>query len=438
GKIEKMTHVRFGAFTPSVSNGKLLFADYQPQGYQVVAVPLEKMTPVPADLNEPYNFELAETMAVQEAFNLDTVKRNDFSLESKPYSKAMHLFRIHSWAPFYYDAMDIISMQGDDLTSVVSPGAMVLSQNALNTLIMQAGWYYKDCEQHGKLAFTYMGLFPVFDFSFDYGGGTFDLFWGKNEEDKVYAEIRSADRRRMEAEMRMYVPFNFTQDHWIRGFQPSVTYYYTNDKYQQIKSGKFGNFQYVLSELRYYNYRKMAVRDIYPRSGYQIRLQHLFSPFNSENYGNMYAVRLTTYLPGLKKNDGLMLRLAYQFQDTEGKAFYFPKRLLEEPRGYDYLYSTRQMFAAKADYAFSLFCPDVSLGNLTYIKRFRSNLFYDFTANQMNKTQKRWDTYNAVGADLLVDCTFFRLNFPVSVGVRLIQPLDYGSFQVESLFTMSF
>lgn len=439
-KAERITTARFGAFTPSLSadGSRLLFSDYYSKGHRVVSVPIAKLTPTPADLNNPYRFELAETLAGQEKFNLDTAKIQDIPFESKPYRKSLNLFRFHSWAPFYYDAMDVAGMQGDDFTTMVKPGATVLSQDALNTLIMQAGWYYEDREHHGKVALTYMGLFPVIDLAVDYGGKTFDMVWKVNEEGKRLAVMLGTNRRRIEAEARMYLPFNFTRNHMVRGFQPAVTYYYTNDKYQQVNSGKLSDFQYVLSELRYYNYRKMATRDIYPRLGYQLRLQHLFSPFNTENYGHLYAARLTTYLPGLRKNDGLMLRFGYQYQNTDGKAFFFPKRLLDSPRGYDYLYQTRQMVLAKADYAFSIFCPDVSLGNLAYIKRFRSNLFYDFIANQKNKEQQRWDTYHAIGADILADCNFFRLNFPVSVGIRMTQPLDYGSFQAEGLFSLSF
>ncbi|WP_085534993.1 TolB-like translocation protein [Massilibacteroides vaginae] len=440
GKPEQITTSRFGAFTPSLSEDgtQLFFADYHAKGYRVVSVPVEKLTEAPANFNNSYRFELAETLAGQEDFNFDTTELQDIPFESKPYRKALNLLRFHSWAPFYYDAMDVAGMQGDDFSTMVKPGAMVLSQDALNTTIMQAGWYYENSEHHGKVALTYMGLFPVIDLSVDYGGRAFDLVWDVNEDGKKYDRTLRTNRRRVEAEARMYLPFNFTRNHMVRGFQPSVTYYYTNNKYQQFNSGKFGDFQYVLSELRYYNYQKMVARDIYPRLGYQLRLQHLFSPSNTENYGNLYAARLTTYLPGLRKNDGLMLRFGYQYQNTDGKILFFPKRLLEKTRGYDYVYRTRQLFLAKADYGFSIFCPDMSLGNLAYVKRFRSNLFYDFTANQEYKEQRRWDTYNAVGADILADCNFFRLNFPVSVGVRMTQPIDYGTFQVEGLFSMSF
>ncbi|MDD4513977.1 hypothetical protein [Massilibacteroides sp.] len=440
GKLEQITNVRFGAFNPSLSeDGKtLLFADYEPKGYRVASVEIEKLNKIPTDLDNPYRFELAETIASQENFNLDTVELKDIPFDPKPYRKVLNLFGVHSWAPFYYDVMDVVNMSGDDFTSVVKPGAMIISQNALNTMIMQAGWYYDESEHHGKVGLTYMGWLPVIDMTVDYGGKTFDLSWKKDEEGKVYGVYERADRQRIEAEARVYIPFNLTRNYMIRGFQPSVTYFYTNDKYQQYKSGRYGNFQYLLSELRYYNYRAMASRDIYPRLGYQIRLQHLFSPFNTENYGHMYAARLTAYLPGVRINDGLMLRFGYQYQDMDGKALFFPKRLLEEPRGYDYIYQTRQMFSAKADYAFSIFCPDFSIGNLAYLKRFRSNLFYDFTANQINKDQKKWNTYNAVGADFILDCNLFRLNFPVGLGVRITAPLDYGSTQVESLFSMSF
>lgn len=440
GRVEQLTKARFGAFTPSVSpqGDKLLFADYQRQGYQLVAVALDKLEAESANLDEPYRFQLAEAIADQEGFNLDTMQLQDIPFEPKPYHKLSKLFRVHSWAPFYYDAMDVVNLQSDDFSTIVKPGAMLLSQNALNTMIAQAGWYYKDREHHGKIAFTYMGLFPVIDVSLDYGGKTIDLVWKENEDGVRYPSVFHAGRKRLELEARMYVPFNFTHNHMVRGFQPIVTYYYTNDRYEQYKKGGFGDFQYVLSELRHYNYRKKAARDIYPRLGYQLRLQHLFSPFNSENFGHMYAARFTGYLPGLRMNDGLMLRLAYQFQDTDGKAMYFPKRLLEKPRGYDYMYQTRQLFSLKADYAFSLFCPDYSLGNLLYLKRFRSNLFYDLTVNQVHKAQKNWNKYNAVGVDLIADCNFFRLNFPVSIGMRLTQPIDFGKLQAEALFSVLF
>lgn len=435
----RLTASRFGAFTPALSeDGKELWvADYQENGYRVGHISSDHQLNEPVDLSDPYRFILAEEMAAQEQFNLDEATLTSVTFEPKPYRKGPHLFQIHSWAPFYYDAIDVVNIQLDDFSTIVKPGAMLLSQNALNTAITQAGWYYRKGYHHGKVAFTYMGWYPVMDISLDYGDKAFNIAWVEDEEEVLSTTSYYTGRNRIEAEAKVYIPFNFTRNHYIRGLQPSVTWYYTNNRYQQIQSGAFRDFQYLLTELRYYHYRRMATQDLLPRLGYQVRLQYLNTPLNTENYGSLYAARLTTYLPGLRWNDGLMLRAGYQYQSVDEKALYIPKRLLEETRGYNYLYRTRQQFTFKADYSFTLFNPDVSVGSLAYIKRIRSNLFYDLTRNQAHETSG-WTTMSSYGADLILDWNAFRLDYPISLGVRVISPVNYGNVQAEALFTISF
>ncbi|NDV65935.1 hypothetical protein [Bacteroides sp. 224] len=436
----QITSARFGAFTPSLSSNEkdLIFSDYQSTGYQIASVPINKLQKKQANFNNPYKHKLAETISQQENFNLDTATIASVEFKPKRYYRLPHLFKIHSWAPFYYDVSDVINLDTDDISTIVKPGATILSQNTLNTSIAQAGWYYKDNYHHGKLAFTYMGWYPVVDLSVDYGAKAFTMSWTQNEETgKESIRGRYTDRNLIEAEARVYIPFNLTRNHYTRGFQPSVTYYYTNNEYQQFNSRKYRNFQYMLSELRFYNYRKMAKRDILPRWGYQLRLQHIFSPFNSENYGHLYAARLTTYLPGIINNNGLMLRFGYQFQDLDDKALYLPKRIMTEPRGYNYLYSTRQLMTFSADYSFSIISPDFSLGSLMYIRRVRSNAFYDLYRNQASK-KASWNTQSSYGLDVILDCNLLQIEFPISLGARIINPINYGKLQAEALFSISF
>lgn len=440
GKPYKLTTARFGAFTPALSTDKknLLFADFQSGGYNISSVPLDKAKARPADFNNPYKHKLAETISAQEGFNLDTATVQEVDFTPGRYRRLPHLFKVHSWAPFYYDVADIINMDTDDFSTIIKPGATILSQNTLNTSIMQAGWYYKDKYHHGKLSFTYMGWYPIIDLSVDYGSKAYNMEWVKNEETgKESMKGHYTGRNFVEAEVNMYIPFNFTKNHYVRGFQPSVSYYYTNNKYQQLESRKLRDFQYMLSELRFYHYRKMAKQDILPRWGYQMRLQHLFSPMNSENYGHLYAARLTTYFPGLLPNHGLMLRFGYQYQDVDSKALYLPKRIITEPRGYNYLYGTRQQWTVKGDYSFSIACPDFSIGPVMYIQRIRSNVFYDYNRNQAKK-HTSWVTQSSYGADVILDCNFLQIEFPVSVGARIIKPVDYGDLQVEGIFSVSF
>lgn len=437
-KSIRLTESRFGAFAPAVSydGKKLFFSDYHANGYRIASVPVDSLQEQPADFSRMYDFTLAETVAQQEQFNLDTDSLGEIGFNPKPYRKASHLFRVHSWSPFYYEASDILSSLSDDLSTVSKPGCMLLSQNMLSTMISQAGWYYDGGYHHGRVSAAYSGWFPVIKLSLDYGGKAFNCEWQKNDENRNVAAYRMTDRNLMEAEARLYIPLDFTRNHYISGFQPSVAWSYTNNLYQQLESRKFRPYQYLLGELRYYRYRTPAHRDILPRLGYQVQLQYLGVPSDTENFGSLYAAKLISYLPGLVRGHGLMLRMMYQYQDMNGKTFYMPQKLVSQARGYPYMYQSRQKLELKADYAFSLFCPDWSVGGLAYIKRIRSNVFYDLSKNQVRK-QSGWTTQSSCGADLIFDCNLFRVSVPMSIGIRIIKPIDNGKLQAEGLFSVS-
>ncbi len=434
----RLTTSRFGAFTPAFSSDgkRLFFSDYDANGYRLASILVDSLQSQPADFNQVRDFTLAETVARQEQFNLDTVSSDSLEFNPKPYRKATHLFHAHSWAPFYYDATNVNSLS-DDLSTIVKPGCMLLSQNMLSTMVSQVGWYYDDGYNYGKLALTYRGWFPVIDLSLEYGGKAFDYGWKKNEKGEDFLSYQQTKRNQIDMEARLYVPFNLSRNHYISGFRPSVTYAYTNNQYQELGSQQFHDYQYLLSELTYYYYRKSAYQDILPRIGYQIQLQYLNIPFDTENFGSLYAAKAITYLPGLIRGHGLMLRMMYQYQDVDEKALYIPQKLISQPRGYSYLYQTRQQVDFKADYAFSLFYPDWSIGGLAYIKRVRSNVFYDLSRNQRNK-QSEWTTQSSYGADLIFDCNLFRISYPMSFGLRIIKPIDYGNVQAEALFSVLF
>ena len=435
----RLTTSRFGAFYPTLSkDGKrLFFTDYSAKGSRIASVLIDSVQHESADLNEVYNPVLAETVAKQEQFFLDTASLESVDFNPKPYRKGAHLFRLHSWMPFYFDAVNAVSSISDDLSTIVKPGCIILSQNELSTMMSQAGWYYDHGYHYGKLAVSYSGWLPVIDLGIEYGGRAFRADWRKNEENKDMLLLNITNRNLIDAEARVYIPFNLTRNHYISGIQPSVTYSFTNNQYQQYGSNKLNNYQYLLAELRYYRYRRLAHQEILPRFGYQIRFQYLNVPFDTKNFGSNYAASLTTYWPGIVRGHGLMLRTMYQYQDMNGKTLYSPKKLISQSRGYKYAYQTRQKLEFKADYSFSIYCPDLSINGLAYIKRLRSNVFYDLSKFQANK-QNGWTTQSSYGADFILDCNLLRLSFPMSLGVRVIKPINYGSMITEALFSVSF
>lgn len=63
--------------------------------------------------------------------------------------------------------------------------------------------------------------------------------------------------------------------------------------------------------------------------------------------------------------------------------------------------------------------------------------FYDLSRNQASR-KSNWSTQSSYGGDLIFDWNVLRMSYPLTTGVRLIQPIDYGKFQVEALFSISF
>ncbi len=438
-EVKQLTTSRFGAFTPALSsdNSKLLFTDYSRNGYRLASIPVNDLQPETADFKEPYKFALAEAISDQESFRADTARLKEIEFNPKRYNRALNLFKIHSWAPFYYDATDVINMDVDDFSTIVKPGAMVLSQNSLNTAISQLGWYYRDGDHHGKFAFNYTGWYPVIDFNITYGGKAFNLEWYKDNEDKDFLGYSRSGRTRIEAEARISIPFNLSRNHYTRGVQPSITYNYTNNKIQQYSNKRFADFQYIMPEIRFYSYRRMATRDILPRWGYQVRLQNL-TPVNTGSlYGQLYAARLTNYFPGFLANNSFMLRLGYQYQNIDKKEMYIPKRIFDAPRGYTYNSATQHLLDLKADYGFTFGYPDYNIGSLVYIKRLRSNVFFDLSSNK-NVSTPGWKTLSSAGIDLLMDWNAIETEFPLTLGVRLIKPFQKDGIRAEALMSVSF
>jgi hypothetical protein len=438
-KTYRLGSARFGAFQPAFSTTRkdLLFADYQAKGHRIASLAEDSLTHEEANFEQPARFTLADTLARQEGFKLSAASLKPVDFHPRPYHKAAHLFRIHSWAPLYYNVSELVNGGAPDFTSSLKPGATLISQNALNTAITQAGWYYEGGSHHGKLDFLYTGWLPVIHLNADYGDKAFDLLWLKNEKGETQPVSRPAHRNLLLFQAQIYLPLNLTKNHYIRGIQPSVTYYLTNNAYQQYGKRMMTYFQYLQADIRLYAYRKMAHRDILPRFGYQLRMYYLNMPFNSDNFGSMYAARLTTYWPGIMPGHSLMLRAGYLYQSSEDRPLYIPKQLMEAPRGYNYQYRTRQQAALKADYAFPIASPDLLLGPPAYLRRIRMNLFYDLTVNQASQPDP-WTTQSSCGADIILDWNILRLSYPLTTGIRLIRPLQTGQTKAEALFSISF
>jgi hypothetical protein len=387
-----------------------------------------------ANFNQPYESPIAKELSQQVQFRLDTVSIPDqLNYLSKPYRKTQNLFRVHSWAPVYYNALDnIASMSLEQLYQTVSLGAMLFSQNTLSTAVTQLGYAYRDGFHAGHLKFTYRGWYPVFELATDINDRRAEAFKVKSDENNQLSSKRDTlgnPSLRMSA--NIYIPFNLRGRGWVRGFIPRLYLSFRNDQYFATKNERFDYYTALQAGIQYYQYRPMTMRNIYPRWGFGLSLQAASAPWMREAFGSEFYATAYGYIPGITANQGLRLKVAGQRQWTEGKQYYL-SNLAAWPRGYN-TQASQEYVSFSVDYAIPIWLGDKSLGNAFYFKRLQINPFVDWA---QNKNHRGTEQLYSVGADLLLQFHFLKIGSPISAGVRSIVKAD-GTTAFQMLFDIA-
>jgi len=193
---------------------------------------------------------------------------------------------------------------------------------------------------------------------------------------------------------------------------------------------------YVSYTLSAYRYSRASLRDLAPPLGVTAYGRFTNTPFENVQLGSIWYTQGRFYLPGLLNHHSLQFTVAYQEQQPERYLF---ASLVPFPRGYTD-HTTYKLTTLSADYMFPIAYPDFHIGPILYVKRLRSDLFYDFANNQY-KTQTNpnkvfWNTENlsSMGVDLTADFHVFRVFFPINAGIRLAYLPNTESYISSFLF----
>jgi hypothetical protein len=432
GEVSQVTSSRFGAFDPQpdASGSKMIYSEYSAHGYDISEKTLDGAFRKPLSEVSDHSVKLYETLAGQENFNVQDSIIPQTAHEIKPYRKWANLFNIHSWAPLYYriDAADVTSTR-------LYPGLVLLSQDLLGNMTSSAGYSWRGYSAfHAN--FTCEGWYPVIEFTFDCGGKR-DVT-GRPEEGPVTVNSQ-ADR--IETGVQVYVPLVLTRNREVSGITPYVKLAYRNS---YLYSHQDRHYTKGIAELRYtlsaYRYLKMAAIDIAPRLGGVIRAAYHHAPSGSEQLGSIYYLYGRLYLPGIGRCHSLQLSGAWQRQHTKEYLF---GSLINFPRGYANG-RTEKLGIGSLDYALPLLYPDWQWSHFIYIKRLKTNVFCDFARNSYriaangNRILWRNDRLFSTGIDLTGDVNFFRINFPVNIGIRTTFVPETQKVYPSLLFNVAF
>ena len=407
----KIIHARYGAFSPQIVDSTLYYANYTALGLKPVKTQSAHWRWQAYNPEQNHETPFAREISSQSRFRIDSItvpSQPDFP--SQPYNRAANLFRLHSWAPFYYSLDNISILSMEDVFHTVSPGLNLFSQNTLSTAVTQLGYAIQNGLHAAHFKFSYSGWYPVIELSADANdrkAEEFGVISVQGSGPKAYQLVRG--NASLRGSLNVYIPFNLSSGGWIRGFIPRTQFTLRNDLYADAMNQlrPYGSLQ---AGMQYYQYRPMAANNIYPRWGFGLSFQTLSSPGNKA-FGSEASALIYAYAPGFLPNHGLRLRAHLQ-QQWLGR--YYHSNLSPFPRGYQNIASESYM-GLSADYAFPIWLDDFNLGPFLYLKRMRIIPFSDWG---YNKNHLGHQILFSAGSDALLDFHAFRLNTLFSAGLR--------------------
>lgn len=369
--------------------------------------------------------------------------------DPKPYRKALHLFKIHSWAPVYFDYDEIQSMSFDLSYLEGFLGATALFQNDLGTCWGSFGYqphrdYYDESRWrhslHGKI--VYKGLYPVIEASFSFNDGP-ALQYGRKEyvlPDGGFKAVTTGHPQSLPAlggSITAYIPWAWSKGGVHSGFIPKVSVYLGNEwfntgaalmKYSGkdfpglagftgYRDGRQVLYSSMSASIRGYLVLSTAKCAVYPRLGIGAEAGAGLSPglegtFSPSAYEYMYM-----YLPGFLQEHGLRLTAICQ-QQLNPLAVSPSARVTVAPRGFPSGFTSTLVseggtqFKVTADYAIPFTFGDISLFSPAfYITHFIATPHFDAAFSPVGNL---W----SAGLDLTAETAQIAwFPFPGSVGV---------------------
>jgi hypothetical protein len=423
-KLRKCTNSSFGAFQPDVSKdcNLLAYSSYGLNGFDIVLKPFFPGKQEEITIDEGIKKKHISSIEINSE-NCGISAKSVY--EEKPYHKLTHLINVHSWAPYWFDYLD---PNIDD--PQVSAGLTLLSQNELSTAFSSLGYERTNGYNYLHAHFTYKGLLPIFDFSSTYGGSpAVAAITGvplPKTDPNVYTTLST------------YIPLTFSSGRIISGIQPSLQLTYSSTYYFYFSDSTYSKgIVFTEPRIYFYSYLRTSLRDIQPRLGLTLDAKYTAAPFENELYGNNKSLRISLYLPGVIRNQGLKLRGEWQNQDVDS---YYLQNHLYLPRGYaPRIFISMNRYSA--DYSFPILYPDYSLSSLLYLKRIRGNFFVDYMKGieqYISPTKTSNPEYPlSQGLELFADYHIFRFIFEFSSGLRLMYFPHENKFGAQMLFTVN-
>ena len=422
GRLKRVTNSMYGADYPYIppSGDILYYSEYGPDGFRPVKSGKDELQDSLMSFGNPHRYFLAEFVSSQRRDSTGNIpatgpeRENAGKYTSKRFNKLLHAFRIHSWAPVYYNVDRIQSLTFDRVYTAASLGATIYTQNTLGTVNAMFGYSWHNNRHSGHLkidAALFAGL--RMEAAFDINDRANYRYLFDYESNVLYLNY-DGGKPYISASLTLYYPLNFSSGGWLRSLIPQFSLYYSNDRFYSHTMERFTQKTELHYGISYAQTLPAAPSQIFPRWGFSATLMGAVSPLMDENFGDMFYAYAYLYLPGITRRQGLKLTFSYQRQIADGK-LYLMSSYASLPRGFIQTPNT-EFYKVTADYAIPIYLGDAAIPGFLYFKRMQLIPFADYAVDYTSR-RTRTD-YFSFGADVLIDFNIFRLPYPISAGMR--------------------
>lgn len=464
GEEYRISSSKYGSFSPMpTEGGEVLMTTYDSEGYHLARQKVDqkallKVTPstLPQNVVNPPRKKWNTINLDTVRFGKSVVEKQQKEHKSRYYSKALHLFNIHSWAPASYDPFTLSEGQID-----VNLGVTVMSQSLLSNAegMVTWGWNKEEGSVY-KGTLRYYGLGVNLGLSATYGGQqrVYQAYtWVLNPESGNY-ELVLPDSPKLakfyDITASASLPLYFQSGYRTRYLGFSASWNYSNGLVTKVKTmadmimdGKLSNVAKLgYSEgvhllqfgIGYQNTTALAHKDFLPRQGHVFSFNYALNPANND-FSQLIIAYGKVYLPGVAPHHSLSLAAAYQtsFGGFESKVLASNlsfKSTLLIPHGFnsgDIM--NRNYVATSVNYQLPLCYPEGGIPAIVYFKRIRLNVGFDYASfdNQQfvvgakpepgdvaDIIERRKHLF-AYGGDLTFDVNFFRMPAAATVALTL-------------------
>ena len=429
--IFQITSTLLGAYQPYVSkDGTYMFmSEFSEKGYDIKKIFLlpEKWKKINPESYYLPNFHQAITH--REGGNiLNNLPETVYP--TKSFQTKSKLFNFHTLQPIF---------------SPPNYGLNLLTQNEFSTFSGIVSGNYNSDEKNFEYgaALWYGEYYPVIKMKFSLNSkrnsANLAIIDGINFMRTSWEEKR--------LEMGIFLPINLSKGIYTSGITVDINYNFIDIDYRNEFLAKHrDNYLNVLNfSVHFINFQRRAQKHINPRWGQSLQFRYHTTFATQNNYGNHLQIDGVVFLPGFFRSHSFSLSASIAQRDLTN-TYAFPN-IFRYPRNYPALiYDEIQRFSL--DYALPICYPDLALGSFFFIKRVRTNLFYDIgkrivhsrkasdilrlTSSPVSGTFNGYSqNFQSTGIELIADMRVFRLA-DLSIGVRYGRLLDADIFGLNS------